>query len=201
MFIQVVTGKVTSPEAFERAGQAWEERVRPAATGYLGGTVGTTADGRFFISSRWDSANAAEQNNSRPEQTQWFAEFGDQMSDAEFHNCPTVIVTGKGDKDSAGFVQVMVGTIKDQGKFDALQGRLDEMEQAFSEWRSDVIGDVMAVCDDHHHFYDIIYFTSEADARAAEKMEPPQKVQDLMMEMDAAASIDEYLDLQHLHLG
>ena len=195
MFIQVVMGKIVDSDTFNEVGPRWDTDVRPAAKGYLGGTVGTTADGRFFVSSRWESADAAAANDDRPEQTKWYSEFAPAVSDVEYHDCPTVLVTGKGNKDDAGFVQVMVGTIKDQAKFDGLNDRIDEMDEAFSDWRSDVLGDVMAVCEDHQHFYDVIYFTSEAEARVGEKQEPTAAVQGFMTEMEAACDITEFIDL------
>ena len=40
------------------------------------------------------------------------------------------------------------------------------MDAAFSNWRDDVLGDVMAVHDDDQGFHDIVYFASES-CRAA----------------------------------
>ncbi|MET0920048.1 MAG: hypothetical protein ABWY77_02480, partial [Acidimicrobiia bacterium] len=107
----------------------------------------------------------------------------------------TVFTMGDGDKDDAGFVQVMVGKVKDRAKFDALNDRLDEVEAAFKEWRDDVLGDVMAVHDDGSGFHDFIYFTSEAEAREGEKKDPPAEVVAIMGEMETATDIVEYLDL------
>jgi len=196
MFIQVVTGKIADRAKFDEVGPRWETDVKPTAEGNLGGTVGTTADGKFFVSSRWESAEAAEKNNASPAQAKWFEEFAPAVTDVEYHNCPTVILMGSGNKDDAKFVQVMVGQIKDRAKFEALNDRMGEIDKVFSNWRSDVLGDVMAVCDDHQHFYDVVYFTNEADARAAESKEPPAEVQQIMGEMDEAADIVEYLDLK-----
>ena len=78
---------------------------------------------------------------------------------------------------------------------------VDEMDEAFSNWRDDVLGDVMAVDDDGSTFHDIIYFTSEDAARVGEKKEPTPEVQAFMTEMEAAADIVEFLDLQHLMLS
>jgi hypothetical protein len=195
VFIQIVRGKVVNADEFAGVGQRWDTDVRPTAEGYLGGTVGTTADGQFFVSSRWESAEAAAANNDRPAQTEWFAALAPTVRDVEYHDCSNIVMMGGAENDQAGFVQVMVGTIKDRAKFDALNARVDEMEAAFRRWRSDVLGDVMAIRDDGVGFFDIIYFRSEAEARAAEQTEPPADVQQLMGEMDQAAEIVEFLDL------
>ncbi|MFI5047752.1 MAG: hypothetical protein ACHQIG_11870 [Acidimicrobiia bacterium] len=200
MFIQVVKGTVVDPDGFRSVGERWDTDVRPAAEGYLGTTVGTTADGRFFVASRWESADAAAKNNDRPEQTAWFEALAPTVSDLSYNDCSTVLTMGGGGSDDAGFVQVMVGKIKDRAKFEALNGRIAEMDAAFSSWRDDVLGDVLAVHDDGTGFHDIVYFTSESAARAGERKEPTPEVQAFMAEMEAAADIEEFLDLQDLML-
>ncbi|MET0894327.1 MAG: hypothetical protein ABWY80_00580 [Acidimicrobiia bacterium] len=195
MFIQVITGKVTDAESFRRMGASWNTDVRPGAVGFLGSTEGTTADGRFVVMARFESKDAAAKNNDRPEQGEWYSKFESTVSDVQFHDCSTVFTMGDGDKDDAGFVQVMVGKVKDRAKFDALNDRLDEVEAAFKAWRDDVLGDVMAVHDDGLGYHDFIYFESEAAAREGEKKEPPADVVAIMGQMEAAADITEYLDL------
>lgn len=196
MFIQVATGTVSDRAAFERAGEAWERDVRPAARGYLGSTAGITDDGRFFVAARFESAAAASENNDRPEQAKWFEEFGPQMGGVEFFDCTEITTMAGGGSDDAGFVQVMVGKVKDRAKFDALNARVDEMERIFRAWRDDVLGEVMAIHPDGEGYHDIIYFTSESEARTNEQREPTPEVQALMAEMDEAAEIVEYLDLR-----
>lgn len=195
MFIQVITGKVTDAESFRRMGESWNADVRPGAIGFLGSTEGTTADGRFVVMARFESKDAAAKNNDRPEQGEWYSKFESTVSDVQFHDCSTVFTMGGGGSDDAGFVQVMVGKVKDRAKFDALNDRLDEVEAAFKEWRDDVLGDVMAVHDDGSGFHDFIYFTSEAEAREGEKKDPPAEVVAIMGEMETATDIVEYLDL------
>ena len=144
MFIQVITGKVTDEAEFQRVGELWETKVRPVAKGYLGVTEGVTDDGRFFVAARFESAAAAAENSDLPEQTEWYQEFEKTASDVQFHDCSDVITMLGGGSDDAGFVQVMVGKIKDRAKFDALNAKSAEMERVFSEWRDDVLGEVLA---------------------------------------------------------
>ena len=122
------------------------------------------------------------------------------MSDVSFHDCDEVVTMLGGGSDDAGFVQVMLGRIKDRGKFDALNAKTDEMEKAFSAFRPDVLGETLAIHNDGSGYTDIVYFTSEADTRAGEKKDATPEVQALMADMDAAAEVTEYLDLQDLSL-
>ena len=195
MFIQVITGKVTDADGFRREGAKWGTDVKPTATGFLGSTAGATNDGRFLVAARFESAEAAAKNNESPAQAAWYPGFEKTVSDVEFHDCDEVVTMLGGGKDDAGFVQVMVGKIKDKAKFDALNARVDEMEKAFSAWRDDVVGEAMAIEADGSGFYDLVYFKSEAEARANEQKEPTPEVQALMAEMDDAADIVDYLDL------
>jgi hypothetical protein len=195
MFIQVITGKVTDADGFQRAGESWNTDLRPGAPGFLGSTAGTTADGRFALAARFDSAESAAKNNARPEQGDWYSEFTKSVSDVEFHDCDTIHTMGGGGSDDAGFVQVMVGKIKDRAKFDDIAGRSNEIEATLKAFRTDVLGEVMAVHSDGVGYHDFIYFKSEAEARAAEKMEPPADVVALMNEMSEAGDVVDYLDL------
>jgi hypothetical protein len=195
MFIQVIKGKVVNATGVEEMERRWQEQLRPGATGFLGSTRGVTEDGRFIVAARFESEEAARRSSERPEQGTWWSEMEQHVSDVEFHDCSQVITTLGGGSDDAGFVQVMVGRIKDQAKFDALNAKTTEMEKAFSDWRDDVLGEVMAVHDDGSGYTDVVYFTSQAAARAGEQRPPTAEVQALMAEMDAAAEVVEYLDL------
>jgi hypothetical protein len=197
MFMQVATGRAPDPAEFQRLGELWDEQVAPVAEGYLGSTAGLTDDGRFVVASRWESAEAAAANNERPEQLAWFEELQKAgPTDVEYHDCTQIITLLGGGSDDAGFVQVMVGRIKDRAKFDALSAKSADMERVFSAWRDDVLGEVMAVHGDGDGYHDIIYFRSEAEARAGERKQPTAEVQALMAEMDEAAEIVAYLDLR-----
>jgi hypothetical protein len=196
MFIQVIKGTVVDAAGMADQEKRWHDELAPGATGYLGSTMGITDDGRFVIAARFESADAARRNSERPEQGAWWSDMERNVRDVEFHDCREVVTMLGGGSDDAGFVQVMVGRIKDRAKFDALNAKTAEMEKVFTDWRSDVIGEVLAVHDDGGGYTDIVYFTSEADARAGEQQEPTPEVQALMGEMDAAAEIVEYLDLK-----
>jgi hypothetical protein len=195
MFIQVISGTVTDADGFRQAGERWDTELRPGAPGFLGSTAGATADGQFVIAARFESAAAAAKNNDRPEQGEWYSAFEQTVSDVEFHDCSNVITLAGGGSNDAGFVQVMLGKIKDRAKFDDLNARVSEVETAFKAWRPDVLGEVIAVHDDGDGYTDFIYFVSEAEAREGEKKEPTPEVTALMGEMDVAADVVGYRDL------
>src|SRR3954470_10435167 len=200
MFIQVISGKVTDVDAFERLGERWQQELAPGAVGYLGVTEGTTDDGRFLVAARFESAEAAAKNSERPEQGEWFAEMEKVVDDVTFHNCSRVETLFGGGKNHAGFVQVMRGQVKDAAKADEMFTRATDAEKVLGAARPDVIGEVVALHDDDGGYTDIVYFTSEADARAAEQREMPADAQAMMQEFESALEVSEYFDLKRLTL-
>ena len=166
MFIQVITGKVNDVEAFRTQDQRWQEELRPGATGFLGSTAGATDDGRFVVSARFESADAAKRNSDRPEQGAWWAETEQYLSDVEFHDSNKQMTLFGGGSDDATFVQVMRGRITDRDKLDELESRTSEFESVLGAARPDVIGETIAFHDDGDGYTDIVYFSSEAEARA-----------------------------------
>ena len=200
MFVQVISGKVKDTDAFERLGERWETEVRPGAVGYLGVTEGTTDDGRFFVAARFESADAAAKNSGRPEQGAWFSEMEKVVDDVTFHDCSRIETLFGGGKDEAGFVQVMQGHVKDLAKADAMFARAADAEKVLGSVRPDVIGEVVDIHDDGDGFTDIVYFTSEAEARAAEQRDMPADAQAMMQEFEAALEVEEYFDLKRITL-
>jgi hypothetical protein len=200
MFIQVISGKVKDADAFQRLGDRWEAELKPGATGYLGVTEGTTDDGRFVVAARFESKEAAAKNSDRPEQGAWFAEMEKVVDDVTFHDCSRIETLFGGGKDNAGFVQVMQGHIQDAAKADTMFSRAADAEKVLGQARPDVIGEVVAIHDDGDGYTDIVYFSSEADARANEKKEMPAEAQAMMQEFESALVVDEYFDLKRLTL-
>ena len=195
MFMQVITGRVTDPDGLARQEQRWQEELRPGATGYLGSTSGSTADGRFFASIRFETAEQARANSDRPEQGAWWAETEKCVADVEFHDCNRVEIMFGGGSDDAAFVQVMRGHVADRAAFEQLFTKFAANEAAMHDFRPDVLGETFAVHDDGSGYSDIVYFTNETDARANEQKPMPADLQALMEESMAAGPIDEYFDL------
>jgi hypothetical protein len=59
MFVQVIQGRVTSPEQVRAALDRWSGQLAAGAEGWLGSTAGVTGDGRFVALARFESAEAA----------------------------------------------------------------------------------------------------------------------------------------------
>jgi hypothetical protein len=177
MFVQVIRGKTKDPAGARALGDKWDKELRPGATGFLGVTAGTTENNEMFTAVRFESAEAAQKNNDRPEQGQFAQEMGALMEgEPQFFNCPTVHLFNGGGNDAATFVQAMVYKTKD---LDGLLGLTKEFEK-MSDSRPDLLGGMMCVAEDGKTIFDINYFTSEAEARAAESQEMPAEMQQAM---------------------
>lgn len=192
MFVQVIEGQVADREGLRRQMDRWEKELRPGATGFLGSTSGVTDDGKGIAFARFESAAAAKANSERPEQGKWWAEtekcysgnvtFTDSEDTEEF--------LGGGSND-AGFVQVMRGTA-DRDQMHALDAGFEEHA---ADWRPDVIGG-LRVWTGPDRYVDATYFTSEADARAGEKKEPPPELAEQAKQFEQVMADVEYIDLK-----
>jgi hypothetical protein len=190
MFIQVITGQVADSEGLAAALERWRTELRPGAVGFLGSTGGITDDGRFVGLARFESAEAARANSERPEQGAWWSE-AERCFDGPvtFHDCTEIDVYRSGGSDDAGFVQVM------QGHAD--RDRLREMDATFearlAEMRPELLGSVRAW--DGDEYVEAAYFSTEAEARAAEAQEPPPDVAATMGDWQQVMGDVTYYDL------
>jgi hypothetical protein len=198
MFIQVITGKVTDEEKFEKVAARWQTDLRPGAKGFLGSTEGITDDGRFIVLARFESEAAARANSERPEQGKWWSEMERTVTSVKFSDSTEVLSFLGGGKDDAGFVQVMRGHVTDGDAFRKMHARLGEFEAAMKTARPDVIGEVVAIHPDGT-FSDAVYFKSEAAAREGESNweNASGDAKKLMDDLMATITVDEYLDLRH----
>ena len=75
---------------------------------------GITDDNQLFVLVRFESEEAARANSDKPEQGEWWAEM-ETLFDGEpiFHDSTDVVEESVGDRDSAGFVQVILGKTTD----------------------------------------------------------------------------------------
>jgi hypothetical protein len=71
MFVQVISGRTSQPQAIVDAFDRWKTDLSAGATGWLGSTGGVTEDGRFIAVARFESEEAAMANSARPEQGAW----------------------------------------------------------------------------------------------------------------------------------
>lgn len=166
MFVQVIQGRTTDAAALRARGERWASEMRPGAAGYLGGTFGVADDGTFVILARFADAAAAKTNSDRPEQGAWWAETAPLIEgEATFRESTDVTTLFGGGSDSAGFVQIMEGTVSDRAKAEAFE--TPELEAQLRSARPDLLGS-LRVWFDGGAFLEAAYFTSEADARTGE---------------------------------
>jgi hypothetical protein len=182
MFVQVIQGHVTDSAKVRAQLDKWLAEVAPGAVGWLGSTAGVTEDGQVVALARFESAEAAQQNSDRPEQTAWWQEMAALFTEEPvFHNSTSVEVDTAGDPSQAGFVQVMQGRSSDPDR------AREMMASDPTDWRSfrpDILGSV-SVGHDGDAWTMVIYFTSEEAAREGEQKQPPPEMQEMMKEMDA----------------
>ena len=192
MFVQVIQGRVRDPEQLRARMDQWITNLSSNAAGWLGSTTGVTADGIGIALARFESADAARRNSERPEQGQWWAETQSAFDgDVTFHDCSDVLEFGRGGSDDAGFVQIIQGRYTDLDKGLELMRR---SEEPLREFRPDVIGGLLCLHGDGG-FTQAVYFTSEAEARAAEQQQPPPDVQAMLEEEAGIMSDLVYFDL------
>lgn len=166
MFVQVIKGRTSDPEGFRRRGEAWRDEVRPGAVGFLGSTAGTADDGTFFVVARFGDEAAARANSDRPEQGAWWEESLRYFDgEPDFRESSDVRTLFDGGSDSAGFVQVMEGTVPDRARAEAMES--DEMLEELRSSRPDLLGG-LRIWFEGGAYADVAYFTSEEEARRGE---------------------------------
>jgi hypothetical protein len=185
VFVQVFQGQVSDVEQMRQATDDWLQRLAPGAEGWLGTTAGVTDDGYLIGVARFESAEAARRNSGRAQQGEWWSGVEKLFTQgAVFHDCSEVGVGRRGGSDEAGFVQVIQGRTADVARLREMLSRLD---RDFPDARPDLLGYLTAVHDgENGAFTQILYFTSEQEARAGEQSEMPA---------EAAAAMREEMDL------
>ena len=193
MFVQIIRGQVSDPDAVHAHLNRWMTDLGPSATGWLGSTAGTSGDGRFFALVRFESPEAATANNDRPEQGQWWAGMA-ELFDGEptFQDSTDITTAVSGDPDAAGFVQVMTGQTTDLDRVNELMSENDSGMRAL---RPDILGSI-SVGHEDGKWTMVIYFTSEEAARQGEQKETPPEAQKMMEEiMSLSVGTPEFLDI------
>ena len=195
MFVQVIHGRVRDPEGLERQTQQWLEELKPGAEGYLGSTGGVSTDGTGVLVARFGSAEAARKNSDRPEQDAWWSETARLFEgEVHFHDSTDVELMRGGGSDSASFVQVIHGRAKEPDRVRELDA---QQEEAIARYRPDIIGGVTA-WHEGGLFTQIVYFTSEEEARRGERSmstEMPEAIRDQVEEWQSLLEDPTYIDL------
>lgn len=192
MFVQVIRGRAKDAPGMRKEMDRWQEELAPGAIGYLGSTGGVTEDGDFIVLARFESEEAAQKNSERPEQDAWFQEFATHLDgEPTFVNSTDTEEWMGGGDDSAGFVQIITGSVTDKAKVREMWQSMNEDDMA--KMRPDVMGGLVVW--DGDNFVQSIYFTSEKEARAGESQDVPEEAQKQMEEMNSLMKDVEYLDL------
>ena len=195
MFVQIIEGTTSNPDALMAAGDAWQENVRPKAIGYLGVTAGVGAGGKAFTIVRFQDEASARANSELPEQGAWFEKHLATAYDSPptfTESSDTDEFMGGGTND-AGFVQVMKSKGVDRAEIE----RMDKIFEKHAGARTDILGGLRAWTGPDS-CVDVMYFTSEADARKGEQADMPDEIKEAMAsfgEMDV-----EFLDLPNPQL-
>jgi hypothetical protein len=193
MFVQVIEGRVADREGLRRQMDRWMNELRPGASGFVGSTGGVTDDGHGIVVARFESAAAARSNSERQEQDQWWAEtqrcFEGEVTFTDSDDVETYLGGGSND---AGFVQVMKTSGVDRGR---IQGLDKSFESHAAGFRPDLIGG-LRVWTGPDSSIEVVYFTTEAEARVGEKQEPPAELADQMAEFEGLMANTEFIDLR-----
>lgn len=191
MFVQIIEGTTSDASGLRRQGDRWQSELRPGAVGYLGVTAGTAADGRAITVVRFESQQAAQANNERPEQGAWWSET-EKYYDGPVSFTESTEVTEHmgGGSDKAGFVQVMKVSKADRSRVEAL----DDGFEKVASIRPDLLGAVR-VWTGADEYLELAYFTSEAEARVGEQKELPAEVQAIMADLQDIMGNAEFIDL------
>jgi hypothetical protein len=195
MFAQVIQGRTADEDGLRRRMEEWDRSLRPNAEGFLGSTAGVADDGEFIVIARFESEEAARRNSDNAAQGEWWAETEKLLEgDVRFYDCTEVEVTWGGGSDTAGFVQVIQGRLRDEDH--KVQWRRAEAgaEDWIRENRPDIIGGIRAW--QGTNFSDFVYFTSEEEAREGEQKRPPADPGDSAEDWMAQVNDLKFIDLR-----
>lgn len=196
MYVQVIQGRTSDADGVRKILDRWVSELGPSAPGWLGTTAGVTDDGEFFAAVRFDSDDSARRNSQRDEQGSWYSEFVKYLDgEPTFHDCAEVETFLKGGSDDAGFVQVIQARVLDAQRAREMGTAMESVQT--EGYRPDVIGGIAALHSDDDGMTQVIYFTSEAEAREGEATEPPEAVRDAMAGFADVFADERYLDLKN----
>jgi hypothetical protein len=191
MFVQFIRGQTRDRAAVQAQFDRWVQELKPGAVGFVGSTSGITADGMVVSLCRFESAAAAAKNGARPEEGEWWRDFvADLDGEPEVKDTDDAEVLFDRGCDDARFVQIMLGS----GDPETLRDLDRRSQEVGADLRPDLLGGYRAFFADGS-FADVAYFTSEADARAAESQPVPDNIKALFDERTAAVGEMTYIDI------
>jgi len=179
MFIQIIQGRATNPPGIRRDLGRWQRLLAADADGWLGSTTGITEDGWSITVVRFASEKQARRNSDRPEQREWWRDASQHLARVVSHDAPKVHIYRDGGSDQAGFVQVIQGHSDDLEHMVSL-GR--DQEEVLAREAPHILGVTVAEhADRPGDFTQVVYFTSEQDARRFAQ-EPPAVAEEPVLE-------------------
>ena len=179
MFIQIIQGRATNPPGIRRDLGRWQRQLAADADGWLGSTTGITEDGWSITVVRFASEAQARRNRDRPEHREWWRDASQHLARVVSHDAPKVHLHRDGGSDQAGFVQVIQGHSDDLERMAGFGG--DHGEVVARE-APHLLGMTVAEhADRPGDFTQILYFTSEQDARRF-AAEPPAAADEPILE-------------------
>lgn len=191
MFVWVLEGKVSDPEEVGRQLGHWIGEFGSTTPGYLGVTGGVTNDRRFLLFVRWESEEAGDAFLMRPQQQAWYDEFQKSFDGpVHFDESGDVTTYLAGGSDTAGFVQGMKVSGVDRQRIDAADREFENIAPGI---RPDLIGG-LRVWTAADAFVEANYFTSEEQARAGEREEPPPELAEGFADFMEMTKDAEYFD-------
>jgi hypothetical protein len=194
MFVQIIRSKAKDPAGIRKMWEKADQELTPGAIGFLGSTGGIADDGTAIAAVRFESEDAARQNSARPEQDAWAREFQQFVeSPIQYMDSTDVELFGNGGSDDAGFVQVIQARATDRARLNELN---TEFETTMREARPDLIGGLTAWHPDAAGWFtNVIYFTSESEARKGESQELPPEMKAKWDEWMSLMQDVEFIDL------
>jgi hypothetical protein len=191
MYVQFIKGRSSDPSAVQAQFDRWVQDLKSGAVGFVGSTSGITADGVVVSLCRFESAGAAAENGERQEEGAWWRDFVSSLDgEPEVKETEDAEVLLDRGCDDAKFVQIMLGSGDPETLRDLDQRFLDEA----LDQRPDLLGSYRANFPDGT-FAEVAYFTSEAEARAAESQPMPDDIKALFEELNAAVGDMTYIDI------
>ena len=177
--MQVIQGRATNPPGIRRDLGRWQRLLAADADGWLGSTAGITEDGWSVTVVRFASEAQARRNSDRPEQREWWRDAAQHLARVVVHDAAKVHTYGAGGVDQAGFVQVIQGHSDDLARMASLGG---DQDKVLARDAPHILGMTVGEhADRAGDFTQIIYFTSEQDARQFEP-ELPAEAEELAQE-------------------
>ena len=193
MFIQVIQGRATNPPGIRRDLGRWQRLLAADADGWLGSTTGITDDSWSITVVRFASEAQARRNSDRPEQREWWRDASQHLARVAVHDAPKVHTYRDGGSDQAGFVQVIQGHRDDLERMVSL-GR--DQEEVLAREAPHLLGMTVAEhADRPGDFTQVMYFTSEQDARRFEQ-EPPAAEEPVLEQLRSPMTTSRCFDLR-----